>query len=635
MREKFEKNQNFDIVADKLELLKVNFPQCFTREGNLDFKKLETELSEEMDIVREGYSLNWLGKSYAKIIANLETETVVSPDLEHNSIEENKRSQNVYIKGDNLNVLKHLVNAYTGKIKMVYIDPPYNTGSDDFIYQDNFNFTPDKLGELANIDIEEAKRVLEFTERKSNSHSAWLTFMYPRLFIARELLEEDGVIFISINDIEQANLKLVCDEIFGEENFVTNFVWQNKKGGGNDSTHIAIEHEYVTMYAKKKTNLPPLFEDYQEGYLARYKEEDEQGKYYWDTFKRKSAKQYYPISCPDGTLLEKDKYGNPISWLRSETTFYDNLNSGEVKIVQKEDGWGVYFKQRLPKGKKPRSLYFKEKVLTKYGLTSEGSDEILELFQSNVFNNPKPVDLIKYFINVIFEEDEGIVLDFFSGSATTAQAIMEVNNGLNNIKFILVQIQEDIKKEKNKNAYNFCAINSLEQKITSIGIERVKRASQKIHQETGVKIGFKVFETKAITEKISENDLSKMLTFTGALLSDNTILNQFGKETVLTTWMLEDAHPLTVNYEEIDLGAGYVAYKAEHTLYLLDGEFTIDTNLKVLIEKVEKEAIEFKINKIVLFGYSFATETIASLQDNMKHLRNGHSSADIHVEVRY
>ncbi|MGY0695015.1 site-specific DNA-methyltransferase, partial [Virgibacillus sp. FSP13] len=435
---------NHDPSENTLQILKDYFPQCFSRDGKFLIEKFKEEL-QGTDISYESFSLNWLGKTYAKIIADLETETIVAPDLEHNGKEENYHSENVYLTGDNLDVLKHLTSAYAEKVSTIYIDPPYNTGQDDFIYQDNFKFTPEKLSELANISKEEAVRILDFTERKSNSHSAWLTFMYPRLFIARELLRDDGVIFISIDDNEQANLKVLCDEVFSEENFITQFIWKNKSGGGNDSTYVAIEHEYVIAYAKSKADLPPLFEKYEEEYLKRYKEEDEIGKFYWDTLKRKSGKQYYPIECPDGTILEKDEYGNPISWLRSEKTFLQNKVDGEVRFVKtRDDKWSVQFKQRLPKGKKPRSIYFDDTVIVDKGKTQDGSDELLQLFKRDIFDNPKPVELVKYLISIIADKDD-IVLDFFSGSATTAQAVMELNADDEKArKYIVVQLPENL-----------------------------------------------------------------------------------------------------------------------------------------------------------------------------------------------
>lgn len=652
MRDKFEKNENLDIVANKLELLKANFPQCFTKGGELDFRKLETELSNEVDIVKEGYSLNWLGKSYAKVVASLETETVISPDLDHNSFEENKNSRNAYIKGDNLDVLKHLVNSYAEKIKMIYIDPPYNTGSDEFVYHDNFKFTPENLAELANVDNEEAKRILDFTERKSNSHSAWLTFMYPRLYIARQMLIENGVIFISIDENEQAQLRMLCDYVFGEMNFVGEIsVLSNPKGRSQDK-FIATCHEYILIYSKTpqpkgRFSIDKTPEEIEKDYPLT----DKKGKYreielrntHREFGKFNRPNLFYPLYAEkDGTVsisptdessieilpIWDDGFEGCWTWgLEKSKKQLEELVAKKVankyKIYRKN-----YSGEDAPPRKQVKSIWNDKKFHTEKG------QQVFNLLfdtKEKIFQSPKSVELIKRTILMAQVENNDIVMDFFGGSSTTAQAVMEINSECKTyLNYILVQLPEETKEKSEARKLGYVD-------ITQIGIERIKRAAAKIKKETkdDFDCGFKIFETKVITEEISENDLSKMLSFTGSIISDNTILNKFGKETVLTTWMLEDGHPLTDIYEEVNLGAGYNAFKVQNTLYLLDGEFNIETNLKLLIEKVENEATDFIVNKLVLFGYSFSTQTIASLKDNMKHLRNGRSSADIHVEVRY
>jgi len=198
-------NDNSEITANnkQIEILRKNFPQCFDKNGAFIPNKMEEIVGGSgLELSKESYSLNWLGKSYARLLANENPLTLLKEDIKHNSKEENKDSQNILIKGDNLEVLKHLKNAYNESIKMIYIDPPYNTGGDGFVYNDDRNFSLDELSGLAGISLEEAQRILDFTNSKSNSHSAWLTFMYPRLYIARELLQDDGVIFISIDDNE-------------------------------------------------------------------------------------------------------------------------------------------------------------------------------------------------------------------------------------------------------------------------------------------------------------------------------------------------------------------------------------------------------------------------------------------------
>ena len=250
MQDEINKNKDITANSEQLAALKAQFPSCFDKDGRFRPDKLEDIVrASGADITREGYKLDWLGKSYARLLANLKTETLLAPNAEHNERPENAGSENLLIQGDNLDVLKHLVNAYSEKVKMIYIDPPYNTGSDGFVYNDTRKFTVLELQRLAGVEEDEAQRILDFTESSSNSHSAWLTFMYPRLYVARELLREDGVIFISIDDNEQAQLKLLCDEVFGPENFVAEFVW-NTDGHTDNQYDVKVNHEYICLYSK-------------------------------------------------------------------------------------------------------------------------------------------------------------------------------------------------------------------------------------------------------------------------------------------------------------------------------------------------------------------------------------------------
>lgn len=252
---------------ERLAALKTHFPQCFDKNGLFLPDKMAEQLqSVNVPVSREYYTMNWLGKSYARYLRDCPPMTLLGENAAHNSLPHNQASQNLLIKGDNLEVLKHLKNAYANQVKMIYIDPPYNTGLDGFVYQDDRKFTPDELAELADMSLDEAKRVLDFTAKKSNSHSAWLTFMYPRLYIARELLQDDGVIFISIDDNEQAQLKLLCDEVFGEENFVTTIAVKLSEPTGVKMAHadkrIPKLKEYVLCYKKSKNiSITPVMEN--------------------------------------------------------------------------------------------------------------------------------------------------------------------------------------------------------------------------------------------------------------------------------------------------------------------------------------------------------------------------------------
>jgi len=285
-------NDNSDITSNskQIALLKQHFPNCFDKEGNFLTHKIEELLGDAgVELSQESYSLHWLGKSYARLLANENPRTLLKEEKTHNSKESNKKSENLLIKGDNLEVLKHLTNAYSQSIKMIYIDPPYNTGSDGFVYNDKREFTVSHLSKLAGVDVDEAQRILDFTSSKSNSHSAWLTFMYPRLYIARELLRDDGVIFISIDDNEVAQLKLLCDEIFGEENFVNSIAWESKtKSQNTKDSYNKLQPKVETILCYSESN-KPRFNLYSSG-KKEYPEIDEIGNFRYVLVEQMDAK---------------------------------------------------------------------------------------------------------------------------------------------------------------------------------------------------------------------------------------------------------------------------------------------------------------------------------------------------------
>lgn len=479
---------------------------CFLREhyptvihdNEINLNELKAFAGLPIDEKINGYGLNFVGRNFAKAKYAQKTEkelklnTILSKNID--------TTQNLVLKGDNLDSLKILKNHYTNKIKCIYIDPPYNTDKDEFVYPDKFNKEETEVLGLANLSEDDFAR-MDFSFRSEKSHSGWLSFMYPRLLLARDLLSKDGVIFISIDDNEQANLKLLCDEIFGEENFVGQFLKQSKVGGGSDSRHLVKEHEYVIIYSKSILDLPEMFIAHDENYLKRYNEEDKKGRYFWDTFARPGLTNpiHYDIEMPDGTKLNR-------GWIHSKERFEQEVKEGEIKIFQKKNGeWSVQFKQYLNnKGKKPRSMTMN------FGGTVEGKNEIISLFKNDkIFSYPKSTIFIVQLLKILTDKNS-IILDFFAGSGTTGHAVMQLNaedNG--NRKFILCQIDEPINKDKP--AYQFCRENNLPSFISSITIERLKRAGEKLkadieaeNAKTGMfdenkkqisDIGFKVFDS--------------------------------------------------------------------------------------------------------------------------------------------
>ncbi|MGL2793116.1 site-specific DNA-methyltransferase [Helicobacter pylori] len=473
-----------------------NFPQTI-KDGQVSLNAIKMLLgfNESMNDI-SGYELTWTGKGLANALYSepcqkqLKLQEIFTPQNLAS-----KHPNNAIIIGDNLDALKLLKSAYSEKIKMIYIDPPYNTGNDDFIYPDNFRQDYQKiLREVGLMEIDENGKEIESESLKffknnqgSKTHSGWLSFMLPRLKLARDLLKEDGVIFISIDDNECANLKILCDEIFGEDNFVGDFIKQSKVGGGSDSKFIVKEHEYCLVYAKNINLTNEMFLKHDDDYLKRYKEIDDKGRFFWDTFSRRGLTNpiIYEIKAPDGTLI-KD------GWIRSEETFKKNYQDGEVRIIKIKDKWSVQFKQYLNlNGKKPRSM------TTDFGGSIEGKNDIINLFDSDkIFSYPKSTKFISTLLKISTNSND-IILDFFAGSGTTAHAVMELNaEDKGNREFILVQIDEEIKEDKS--AYDFCknVLKSAKPVISDITIERVKRAAQKIigsSKDSDLDLGFKVY----------------------------------------------------------------------------------------------------------------------------------------------
>ncbi|EBI2490529.1 site-specific DNA-methyltransferase [Campylobacter jejuni] len=482
-----------------LEYLKLNFPQTI-KDGQVDLKAIAMLLGLNNKEIR-GYELSFTGKA----LANALYDTPNTKELKfHKSLSKNfETTKNAIIKGDNLHALKLLKSAYYEKIKMIYIDPPYNTKNDKFIYNDDFVKEHKKLLiEVGLLEITEegeeiGSEILNFfiNAKGDRSHSTWLGFMLPRLKLARDLLREDGVIFISIDDNEQANLKILCDEIFGKENFISCFIWQKKSGGGQ-AKYFYEGHEYMLIYTKDKTNLNGLFK-----------------------FKEKPEINNDLIRKVHGKYTNNESIKKILNLYPKDTVDHRNLMFEELDIFLKENmisekkyndikskiDSGEYFLQQYKDTKFHLICSYQDDNLSKmYSIfsghwTSDGNEEIESIFNGKlVFENPKPTTLIKeiFFANT---NQNDIILDFFAGSGTTAQAVMELNaedNG--NRKFILVQLDEKIDENKSKVAYDFCKneLGSENPVISDITIERVKRADEKILKENvdkNLDLGFKVF----------------------------------------------------------------------------------------------------------------------------------------------
>lgn len=595
---------SMDIEQTEMEKLKAVFPQCFA-EGKLDIDKLLSLCGEYIDNDFEKYKFEWKGKLESLKLAQKRSTGTLRPCREESVNFDD--TQNLYIEGDNLEVLKLLQTAYYNKIKMIYIDPPYNTGN-DFVYEDDF---ADPMARYKEVTQQTTKSNAETMGR---FHTNWLNMMYPRLRLAYNLLKNDGVIFISIDEIEMPNLRKLCDEIFGEENHVADFVWHNKRGGGNDAKYVAVEHEYVIMYAKSISNLEHLFVPFSPEYIKRYKEVDEKGRYFWDTFKRKSGKQYYPIVCPDGTVLENDEYGNPISWLRSEPRFNEDIKNGEIRIIKVNDKWSVQFKQRIPEGKKPRTIFLEESIFEKQGTTGDGSGEILRLFSKNLFSNPKPLNLIKHLITFDTNNDD-IVLDFFSGSATTAHATMQLNaEDGGSRRFICVQLPEICKEDSQEYKAGY-------KNICEIGKERIRRAGAKILEEYSsaqLQLGEEEKKPLDVGFKVFKLDTSNLKTWDSTPIGDNQLTLFYERLNSMIDTVKDDRTDMDVVYEvmlkmgiTLDTPVTYIEVNGK-IVYIV-GEFLLMVCLSDNITAEDMEGMAaYAPAKIVCAESGFADDSALS-----------------------
>lgn len=621
---------NADAAAGQkeMEVLRRYFPQCFDADGKFDIETFKASLPDGTTLTDETTGFNWLGKNYARMLTNMDTTTLIRPDEEHNAKPENRNSKNVYISGDNLDALQHLVKSYSGKVKVIYIDPPYNMGSDGFVYNDKFNFTAEDLAKRLEVSSERAERILSMTRRGSASHAAWLTFMLPRLSFARDLLTDDGVIFISIDDNEQANLKKLCDEVFGEENFVAQFIWEKRLNREN-RREASVRHDYILCYSKnyydddvKRINQLPMSGKA----LASYSNPDNDPRGLWKSDPAHAQaghgveSQFYTLVAPNG---KKHEVPSGRCWIYNEETMVQAIKDNRIWFGQ--DGNGVpRIKTYL--NAKERGLTPETMIFAKDGSTNEkAKNDLKELFDGiAVFETPKPVELIRHLLKMALKE--GIAVDFFGGSSTTAQAIMEMSVDGSNLHYILVQLPEECKpgSEAAKAGYKT---------IDEVGMERIKRAAKKIKADNPLFAGDLGFKHYTLEEP-KEDALLLMERF-DPVSNNITPLNvdDFGLQTVLRTWLVADGYGLIEDAEEVMLGNYKAYWKGDH-LYLINPDRNFDANsIAALMDKYHGEP--FSPHNIVVFGYSFAFTHREELQKNLRTLKEGNKTLTVNIDVRY
>lgn len=466
---------------ERLETLRLLMPEVFD-EGHIDWEKLKAALGENVNFANERYVLNWAGKSEAfRVMQQPSTATLV-PCREESVDFDN--TQNVFIEGENMEVLKVLQKSYFRKVKMIYIDPPYNTGSDSFIYPDKYSESKEEYLRRVGDKNEEGYMTRDGMFRKNAKengqyHSNWLNMMMPRLYLAKSLLREDGVIFISIDDNEVHNLRLLMNEIFGEENFVAQFIWHAKKGGGSDSSKIVTDQEYVLCYLKSDNPAGALQKVELVG--ETLDKQDEKGSYRrgrelnkWGSNSRREDRptMYFPIKGPNGKEVYPIRNdGSEGRWRWGRKAMKAIVEAGDVEFVERQDGTYIAYE----KIRNTDARFKPYRTFINCGTTADGSKLIKSIFGAKYFDFPKPLDLITILANIGLGEND-ILLDFFSGSGTTAHAVMELNKDGGNRKYICVQLPElcEEKSEAYKAGYKT---------IAEISKERIRRAGVKIRKE--------------------------------------------------------------------------------------------------------------------------------------------------------
>ncbi len=496
------KMESVDLTAQNIDKIGALFPNCITETADengklkkaINFDMLKQMLSDEVAEGDEAYEFTWVGKKASIVEANKPIRKTLRPCKEESVNWDS--TENLYIEGDNLEVLKLLQESYLGKVKMIYIDPPYNTGN-DFIYNDDFKMTGEEYADVAGEIDEDGNRMVKNADTNGRFHSDWCSMIYSRLMLARNLLSEDGVIFISIDDGENKNLLNICNEIFGESNFVADLIWQKKFSRSNDATYFSTMHDHILCYCKNnilsnsngwKVGLLPRGDEIPSGYSNP--DNDPRGVWTSVILSAKSGSEslMYEITTPSGrkVLPPSGRY-----WSCSKETF-EKWNS-ENRIWFGKNGDGTprkkTFLSEVQAGLRPNTILFHEIA----GHNQEAKQETKALFNDKgVFDGPKPVKLLKLLLTIANTNKDSIILDFFSGSATTAHAVMQLNaEDGGKRKFIMVQLPEktDEKSEAFKAGYK---------NICEIGKERIRRAGKKIKEEnpnaTNLDTGFRVLK---------------------------------------------------------------------------------------------------------------------------------------------
>ena len=499
-----------DILAENVLRLKTIFPEAF-KEEKIDFEVLKELLGDTVDQGEEKYGLNWHGKRRARQLALTPSTGTLRPCPE-DSVDWDT-TQNLIIEGDNLEVLKLLQKSYTGRVKLIYIDPPYNTGK-DFVYPDDFQDNIRNYLELTG-QTEGGRKISSNTEASGRFHTDWLNMVYPRLRLARDLLRPDGIILTSIDDGEVTRLRLAMDEIFGPENFLSTFIWKKKAGGGDDSDHVAAEHEYILCYARDEAHseLASILHE-SPSMTAKYNRQEGGRRYYLERMDKTSltynASMDYEIDCPDGTQVKppQPNSAHPTTiWRWGRETVKARRDELIFERDKKTGDWRVYTKTWEPtEGVTPRSLLTEKD----HGRNRDGTIELAALLGPKVFTNPKPVKLLRHLLSIGAKNEDAIILDFFAGSGSTGHAVLEMNAQLGgHRRFMLVQLPEKLHEDilPERAGFAFCQSLGRPADVVEITKERLRRAAKKVKDENLTfdgDLGFRVFKLDSTNIRIWE-----------------------------------------------------------------------------------------------------------------------------------
>ena len=500
-----------DLIAANVEKIAALFPNCITETADengklkkaINFDQLRQMLSDDVAEGDEAYEFTWVGKKAAIVEANKPIRMTLRP-YKDESVDWDSTG-NLYIEGDNLSVLKLLQESYLGAIKIIYIDPPYNTGK-DFVYRDNFKMAQEEYDEASGLYDEKGDKLFLNSENAGRFHSDWCSMMYSRLLVARNLLSDDGVIFISIDDHENSDLVKICNEVFGESCFVCSAIWRSSDNSNNDAKQFSNDHNYTLIYSKQPLWQPEKIQD--ESKRKHFKNPDNDPKGPWFDGNPLNSPNYrenlrYTITAPNGFIIEPPKNG----WRWSKETLEQKMESGEIYF--NSDQTNIKRRTYLcdMEGLPPSTLWIDLNVT---GHNRQAKYELLGLMPEDVFDTPKPVKLLKYIIGLVKDNKNAIIMDFFSGSGTTADAVLQMNaEDGGNRRFIMIQLPENLdnslehasndKKTVLKNAIALCDKNGVPHVLSEVAKERIRRAGTKIKEESplttqNLDTGFRVFK---------------------------------------------------------------------------------------------------------------------------------------------